>query len=57
MGQGITLMKLELFGKKVISKDLWLTMSPDFFLWGLLKGKIATKNIVMWMAQQEEWVM
>jgi hypothetical protein len=36
--------------KKVISKDLWLTVSHDFFVWGLLRGKIAT-NIVLTYTQ------
>ena len=28
------------FQDRIISKDLWPPRSPDFFLWGLLKGKV-----------------
>ena len=28
------------FKDRIISKNLWPTRSPDFFLWGLLKGKV-----------------
>jgi len=37
------------FGNQVISKDVWPTRPPDltlpeFFLWGLLKGKVYTNK-------------